>query len=437
MNNEIRSQSPEFFAPHKEEGPVRIPGVIEERPRTLPLIEDILVKAGYEEAAQAVKNSKGYTIGEIPQIKSWADLLDDAGMPDAGSAVRKTTDQLTHDYISEAELKPFMLSPQEIDALYESSFEKRANGDEGEAKKIFSESGKEMNDRLSSTETPITNNDVNNATDGEEKESGEPIPPGARFVEGDDAFEATSVNPDSIEARLLDAVTKLRGEFEHAVKDANVALSKGDVRGAITAATKLLEQAENTGLKDLPKAIKEKYADVKSTLVMAVLEKNQTAQEKLYKLAVDGADFIPIFGPAKMMAEATMGKTLGGEDLKGWKRFLHGTEGLVFTAVDLTGFGAVATKIAKAGKHSMLAAKLVTRSAALMRVLKVPRSIYRPIFNTGRYLVRHPRLGTAATYGVKAMIARRKRRLKDVLNTKESDKKGVSGRAGMELDAWA
>ncbi len=436
MFDESRSpSSPEKFAPEKS--PIRIPGVIDERSHTLPFIEEILKKAGQEKTADALKKIGAILTGEIPQTKSWPDILGDIGESRAAETVKKAADSLGPQYVSESEKTSFKLSPQEIDTLYQSSFEKRPDGETGESTKVFTQSAEGISTGLPKRETPVSNTEFSSAIDGEAAESGEALPKSARFAKGEDPFEGTTVDTKSAESRLFEAVTKLRNEFGQAIETANGALIKGDVKGAIASANKLLEQVEAAGLKDLPAATKAKYAEVKAVLAEAVLEDDTGAQKKLYKLAADGADFIPVIGPGKMMVEAAIGKTLGGETLKGWKRFLHGTEGLVFTAVDLTGYGVVATKLAKAGKGSMLGAKLITRSAALMRVLKVPRSVYRPVFNTGRFLIKHPRLGAAATYGLNAIIAGRKIRLKDVITGKQAKSSAVADRAGMQLDTWA
>jgi hypothetical protein len=55
-----------------------------------------------------------------------------------------------------------------------------------------------------------------------------------------------------------------------------------------------------------------------------------------------------------------------------------------------------------------MAAKLMTRTAAFMRVMKVPAKMYRPLFNAGRFLIRHPRLAAVATRGLMAVMKGRK-----------------------------
>ena len=91
-----------------------------------------------------------------------------------------------------------------------------------------------------------------------------------------------------------------------------------------------------------------------------------------------------------------------------------------------------------------MAPKLITRTAALLRVAGVSRSVYKPVFKCGSFLMRYPRLGQATTKGLEWMMKARKTRLAtDIPNIlKEKDEKivdevqkisEVKHRPGMDL----
>ncbi len=61
-------------------------------------------------------------------------------------------------------------------------------------------------------------------------------------------------------------------------------------------------------------------------------------------------DFIPVIGSAKMILESLRGKQYGTDkELSGKLRFIHGLSGALFLAADLTGIGAIASELGKAG----------------------------------------------------------------------------------------
>ena len=87
-----------------------------------------------------------------------------------------------------------------------------------------------------------------------------------------------------------------------------------------------------------------------------------------------------------MILESAKGKTLGGEKINGWKRFLHGIEGSAYLFLDLSGVG----EIAKLEKVVSPSAKLVTRGAALMRKSGISREVSSTVFKTGKFIGQHP-----------------------------------------------
>lgn len=273
-----------------------------------------------------------------------------------------------------------------------------------------------------------------------EEVGGEPPP---RFDEDDNPFDGTRIDPKSFEATATIAIERMREELRKTIEECGEALLDGDIDRASQLVRDLTNRMESAGKSALPEDMRTMYEDVRENLEAAIKEKDPAAKSRLYKFACGAMDFIPVAGPAKMIVEAAMGKTMGGDTLDGWKRFLHMTEGVVFTMVDLTGFGVVATKLGKAGKlGTHLAPRLLMRSAALMRALGMSRSIYSPLFRSGRTLMKYPGLAYAASRGLENIIkVRKSRRLllsKDFLRTPPSNEEDVIGdpskRPGARLD---
>lgn len=334
-----------------------------------------------------------------------------------------------YDKKPEGESKPRPLSADDVNDGYDHAFATRPDGEPGEATQVFDQAGSALAEGLAQRHEPIGEGEITEAADAEAAND-------AQYAADENPFEGTTIDPKSVEARTLAAVEGMKQDMQKAVEEAGKALAEGDTDKASEIAKGLFTNLEAVGVKDLPPEVQAMYTDVKDNLTAAIKEKDPTAKAKLYKFACGAADFIPVAGPAKMLVEAVAGKTLGGDQLSGWKRFLHGTEGLVFLAVDLTGFGVVATKLAKGGKSGLMAAKLMTRSAALLRVLKAPRSVYRPVFTAGRFLMRHPRLGQLATRGLNTIIKGRKLRLaKELPSIVRSEVADVTKRDGMELES--
>lgn len=297
----------------------------------------------------------------------------------------------------------------------------------GKAYTLFDEQPARLLSGLRKRKGSIGPEEMRAATAAEEAEGGVVAPAEGRFAAGEDPFEGTTINPDSAEAHTLEACEAMKEEMRQVVNEAGEALAKGDVDKASAVAKGLADRMEAAGKETLTPEIKSIYNDVRRNLDQAIAEKDPHAKSRLYRFACGALDFVPVAGPAKMLIEAAAGKTLGGEKMEGWKRFLHGAEGTVFLAIDLTGFGVVATKLAKAGKAGMMAPRLMTRTAAFMRVVGVPRKIYKPVFKFGSFLIRYPKLGQAATKGLEWMTKARKTRLAtDIPNIlKEQDPKAV------------
>ncbi len=341
--------------------------------------------------------------------------------------------------MAEKEITPRPLSADDVNAGYDAAFEPQPNGEPGEATVVFDQTAEAIADGLHERTTPISEGELNAAMAAEESEQG-PLPNETKFSPDENPFAGTSIDPKAAEARVLEATAKMKQEMRQAINDAGEALANGDTNKAAAIARDTFSKMEQAGVKDLPPEAQAMYQEVKDNLSAAIAEKDPAAKSKLYKFACSAADFVPVVGPAKMLVEATVGRTLGGETLTGWKRFLHGAEGAVFLAVDMTGYGAVATKLAKAGKTGLMSAKLITRTAALMRVLKVPAKVYRPLFGTGQFLLRHPKLAAITTRGLMGIVRGRQLRLAKELpgvfspeDLTADERANVTERPGMEL----
>lgn len=309
------------------------------------------------------------------------------------------------------EITPRPLRAADVDRGYNAAFKNGPDGEPGEAHLVFDQAMPALAAGLRERTQPINEAELRRALLAESSSGDTGMPDTALFDATEDPFENTSIDPESVEVHLLTSIEGLKQELEKTITEVGAALAHGDVNEAATIARGMFVRFEDIGIKNLPQSARDLYAGVKHNLEAAIKADNPEAKSRLYKFACGAADFIPVVGPAKMLAEAASGKTFGGEELTGWKRFLHGAEGLTFLAVDLTGFGAVATKLAKAGKGGLMSAKLLTRTAALMRVLKVPRTTYQPIFRSGAFLLRHPRLAQLATRGMNTVIKGRRLRL--------------------------
>lgn len=340
-------------------------------------------------------------------------ILRDAGQDDA-AVIAEKIENAKPDVMHAAEAaegEPHPLNAQQVEDGYNQAFEAGPSGEPSEAAAAFEQAGSAIVEGLEARTAPVTEDEITQAKLAIAVEAGVVLPKEADFADGENPLEGVVVDPKSVEAQTLAAVEGMKAEMQSAVKEVGEALAEGDTDKATNIAENLFSRMEKAGVETMPDELKEMYAGVKENLSAAIKEKNPEAKSKLFKFACGAADFIPVVGPAKMLLEAAAGKTLGGDKLSGWKRFLHGAEGAVFLAIDLTGYGAVATKLAKAGKSGAMAAKLLTRSAAFMRVLKVPRGVYKPVFNAGMFLLRHPRLGKLATRGLTSIMKGRKMRM--------------------------
>lgn len=138
------------------------------------------------------------------------------------------------------------------------------------------------------------------------------------------------------------------------------------------------------------------------------------------QLLSTGLDILPFVGGAKIMAEGAVGKNLVGEDLSLKKRALYVGEGALWLTVDAVAMGAGVVSAPAGGSGGVLvegaalalkapkAAKLVTRSAAVIRATKGAGKGSRAIYNVGRFLVEHPTIAKQADKVVARGVEARK-----------------------------
>ncbi|MDP3970233.1 MAG: hypothetical protein Q8P90_00895 [bacterium] len=303
------------------------------------------------------------------------------------------------------EIRP--LSPDDIQDAANGVFEK-----EGGANEVFVEGPAALVEGLTTLENPITAQDLQDQVTAEETETGNTY---EQFEPGE--FDS-EISPDTLKNWGPEGFAESSSAIHGAINESGEAQKEGDIDKSIGIASKLIDSLEASVKGSIPEEYKNVFNDLRAKLSEAIDEGSPAAKEALYKFVCGACDFIPIAGPLKMLIEAVAGKTLGGDELKGWGRFLHGTEGLIFLAVDCTGAGAALTKGAKGVKvggkgvyaGAKLAPKLMTRTAALLRYVKAPRKVYKPVFKAGTTLARHPKLAEIASKGVRAVAKTRELR---------------------------
>lgn len=135
------------------------------------------------------------------------------------------------------------------------------------------------------------------------------------------------------------------------------------------------------------------------------------------QLLSTGLDILPFVGGAKIMVEGAVGKNLVGEDLSLKKRALYVGEGALWLTVDAVAIGAGAVsagagagvvETAGLALKAPKAAKLITRSAAVIRATKGAGKGSRAVYNVGRFLVEHPTIAKQADKVVARGVEARK-----------------------------
>ncbi len=193
-----------------------------------------------------------------------------------------------------------------------------------------------------------------------------------------------------------------REEFDKIAEELNELINKNLIPEAQELASKFLSDVRQKSEKYFGDKADEWFQEYDDLMAKAGQEKSQNRKRRLISLAIEGVDFIPVIGPVKMIAESTKGSTFNGKELKSWSRALHATSGVAFLALDLTGLGAL-------GK-SVKAGKLMTRTAALMRKVGLPRQMYKPAYKIGRFVLNNPTAARAADKALRFQIGARSKR---------------------------
>ena len=304
------------------------------------------------------------------------------------------------------------IEPVAFDAEMEAMFDGESESSR-ETFEVFSELSGEVARGLAEREKPLAESEVKlHLVEMAEEEGVDPEE--VTLTNEENPFEGTSINPESVEVQALESFESVKGALRDAIENVGIELVEGNVDGARDIVANLTDQLETAGKESMTPEAQAAYDKIKDNLDAVINEKDPEAKSRLFKFTAGAMDFVPVAGPAKMLMEAGAGKTLGGEELNGWKRTLHGLEGGVFLAIDLTGFGAVATKLAKAGKGGMKAGKLLTRTAAFIRATTGSRKASKAVFKTGQFLIRNPKIGQLATKGLDWMTKARKARMAEL-----------------------
>ncbi len=178
-------------------------------------------------------------------------------------------------------------------------------------------------------------------------------------------------------------------------------------------------QAMGLGSVYIENAVREiqDFVNIYGQMVEQVELKEPTAKMQLLST---GLDIIPFVGGAKMMAEGALGKNLVGEELSAKKRVLYVAEGGMWLTVDAVALGAGAVTAPAGGEGGIAvegvamafkapkAAKLLTRSAAVVRATKGAGKGSRALYNVGRFFVEHPNLAKQADKVVARGVEARK-----------------------------
>ena len=182
-------------------------------------------------------------------------------------------------------------------------------------------------------------------------------------------------------------------------------------------------------------------------LDLSMVHATEKTRSTLLGLISLGIDIIPFVGGAKMMAEATVGKTLAGEDIEGWKRLLHMGEGILWEVVDVAALvaatgsfgtggvavetGAVGVKVARGAKGVGTAAKAAKAAEGAAKTARSSEQLLRggalfaknglpgakSMVRAGRFLEASPKIAKAVDTGYDVQkVARKGWEVKKVLD---------------------
>ena len=205
---------------------------------------------------------------------------------------------------------------------------------------------------------------------------------------------AGPVNVDTNRVETLESMESTGDVIEGAIDQINEAAQNGDIDAAISLSKELVSHMEVAGKENLTPDVKQLYKNVVAYLDAAEASEGSKTKKLLWRTGCGALDFIPVGGPLKMLYEAKKGQTLGGENLRGWKRTLHGTLGAVYLGLDCTGVGALG-KVAKGGSSMP---KIIQASSEILKGVGASEKLSRPLIAGGKAIAGNPELaGLAAT----------------------------------------
>lgn len=195
--------------------------------------------------------------------------------------------------------------------------------------------------------------------------------------------------------------TKFAPIYQARIKEISELFASGRNEEALAMGKALIEESKHNSAQFLTDRVETSFAEYSQREQEASTAFDQSEKGRLYKLAMEAVDFVPVVGSAKMLGEGLAGKTMSGEKLTKSKRLWHTAQGAAFLALDLTGVGAAAAEGMKAGR-------VVTRSAALMRKTGMAREVYSSVYKTGKFLIDNPIAAKVADKAFEKAIAARK-----------------------------
>lgn len=207
------------------------------------------------------------------------------------------------------------------------------------------------------------------------------------------------IHPDRI-AQHVEIQDELN--LEERVKMANEALDAKHINDAIEIVSELVADFSGLTKESLEEDDIKLLDAAKKRLAEALQAENREEKSKIYKFTCSALDFVPYLGSAKMTIEGAVGKTLGGEQLKGKERILHTAEGLVFLTVEIGTLGGGGL-LAKGGVKG---SKVMTRGAAILRKGSMTLTAKAGEKAAAKVAANGLRLGSRELYHVGSMVAK-------------------------------
>lgn len=318
------------------------------------------------------------------------------------------------------------LGPRDVDKGFELAFEAGKNA-------IFKEGPVQFARELKKRKDPIVNAEIDESINLAGDQLGLELP---NFPRESDPLKGAEVDPESAPSKMLEGLMSIQDQIEGAVNDAAAAWERGDVKKAAEVSKGITEKMEKQCGGNLAPEDKKIFKDAKAEFDRAMKDPEK---KFAYRLACGSLDMIPVAGGAKMTAEAFAGKTLGGEKLEGWKRYVHGGTGLVTLTLDCTGVGAAGGTAIKAGKEGAFSARMMSKAGGMMEAAGVGSKMTTSMFKGGEFLSSHPTLSGMATESVKTSMSVREENKKGEKSEEEIRKiekylSSVENRPGYKLD---